>query len=241
MSSTPKGWPRISSSVFYTDARAAIDWLCRVFGFELRLKVEGEGGAIEHCELSYAEGVIMVGQEGHISRPEHERMVSPRSTGGRNTQLLCVYVDDVDAHCARASGRRRDLPRAGDERLRRRIRVGSHVRRDRSRRTHVVFHAARARPALRRSRHPARSCPSFRSGVRAQSHSITFGGRRTVAKATGLHACSRRALHSPVDLAARVQRARCVRPPRRVERLRRLERERGGRHRADLGNGSERR
>jgi uncharacterized glyoxalase superfamily protein PhnB len=29
-------------------------------------------------------------------------MVSPRSTHGRNTQNLCVHVDDVDAHCARA-------------------------------------------------------------------------------------------------------------------------------------------
>jgi uncharacterized glyoxalase superfamily protein PhnB len=102
MSSKPKDWPRISSSVFYTDARAAIDWLCRVFGFEVRLKVEGEGGAIEHCELTYLDGLIMVGQEGHVSRPEHERMVSPRSTGGRNTQLMAVFVDDVDAHCARA-------------------------------------------------------------------------------------------------------------------------------------------
>ena len=43
MKPTPKGWPRISSAVFYDDAAAAIDWLCRVFDFEVRLKVEGEG------------------------------------------------------------------------------------------------------------------------------------------------------------------------------------------------------
>jgi len=102
MKPTPPGWPRISASVFYSNANAAIDWLCRVFGFEVRLKVEGEGGSIEHCELSYGDGLIMVGQEGHVSRPEHARMASPKSTGGRNTQLLCVFVDDVDAHCARA-------------------------------------------------------------------------------------------------------------------------------------------
>lgn len=102
MKNPPAGWPRMSSAIFYTDARAAIDWLCRAFGFEVRLLVEGEGGSIEHCELSFAGGVLMVGQEGHQSRPEHSRMVSPRSTGGRNTQLLAVFVDDVDAHCARA-------------------------------------------------------------------------------------------------------------------------------------------
>jgi hypothetical protein len=45
---TPPGWPRMSPAVFYDDAAAAIDWLCRAFGFEVRLKVEGDGGRIEH-------------------------------------------------------------------------------------------------------------------------------------------------------------------------------------------------
>lgn len=102
MKSTPAGWPRISTSIFYDDAATAIDWLCRAFGFEVRLKVEGEGGSIEHSELVFGEGLIMVGQAGHATRPEHRHMVSPRSTGGGNTQVLCVVVDDADAHCARA-------------------------------------------------------------------------------------------------------------------------------------------
>jgi uncharacterized glyoxalase superfamily protein PhnB len=100
--STPAGWPRISAAVFYEDPRAAIDWLCRAFGFEVRLLVEGEGGAVEHSELVFGEGLIMVGGSGHGDRPEHQRMVSPRAMGGCNTQNLCVYVDDVDAHYARA-------------------------------------------------------------------------------------------------------------------------------------------
>jgi uncharacterized glyoxalase superfamily protein PhnB len=37
MRPTPAGWPRLSSSIFYQDAAAAIDWLCRAFGFEVRL------------------------------------------------------------------------------------------------------------------------------------------------------------------------------------------------------------
>jgi uncharacterized glyoxalase superfamily protein PhnB len=102
MKCVPAGWPQISSAVFYKDARAAIDWLCRVFGFEVRLIVEGEDGAIAHSELTYGDGLIMVGQDGHIARPEDELMVSPRSTHGANTQLLSVFVADVDAHCARA-------------------------------------------------------------------------------------------------------------------------------------------
>lgn len=101
MKPTPKGWPRLSISVFYEDPVAAIDWLCRAFGFEVRLKVEGPDGGIVHSELVYGESVIMVGGTGG-TRPGQESMVSPRSLGGRNTQCVAIYVDDVDAHCAHA-------------------------------------------------------------------------------------------------------------------------------------------
>jgi uncharacterized glyoxalase superfamily protein PhnB len=102
MKPTPPGWPRISSAIFYDDPAAAIDWLVRAFGFEVRLKVEGEGGRIEHCELVYGDGLVMIGTAGSGGRPEDKAMVSPRSTGGGNTQALSVFVDDVEAHYARA-------------------------------------------------------------------------------------------------------------------------------------------
>ena len=103
MKSTPAGWPRIAPALYYRDAAAAIDWLCRAFDFSVRLRVEGEGGVIIHSELEYGEGLIMVGQE----EPEGaaprfgRRRLSPLSSPG-NTQDLLLYVDDVDAHCARA-------------------------------------------------------------------------------------------------------------------------------------------
>jgi uncharacterized glyoxalase superfamily protein PhnB len=103
MKQLPEGWPRISSAVFYDDAAQAIDWLCRVFGFSVRLKIEGKGGRIEHSELVFGEGLIMVGQSGGKStRPEPLPGRSPRSVGGANTQSLCVFVDDADAHAAKA-------------------------------------------------------------------------------------------------------------------------------------------
>ena len=103
MKATPQGWPRLSSAVFYEDARAAIDWLCRAFGFEVRLKVEGENGRIEHSELVYGEGLIMVGQAGaNARRPDQTFPTSPKTVGGANTQSLMLFVDDVDAHCSRA-------------------------------------------------------------------------------------------------------------------------------------------
>jgi len=106
MKPTPSDWPRLSSAVFYQDAAAAIDWLCDAFGFEVRLKVEGDGGRIEHSELTYGEGLIMVGQES----PESERlwkrsMRSPKSLGGACTQSIMFFVDDADAHCAQARAR----------------------------------------------------------------------------------------------------------------------------------------
>jgi uncharacterized glyoxalase superfamily protein PhnB len=97
MKKPPERWPRISSAVFYEDAAKAIDWLCRAFGFEVRLKVEGEGGRIEHSELIFGEGLIMVGTAGGKSgRPERSFCVSPRSVGGANTQSLCRRGDDGD-------------------------------------------------------------------------------------------------------------------------------------------------
>ena len=96
MKALPDGWPRISSALVYEDPRAAIDWLCRVFGFELRLLVETGDGGIAHSELVYGEGVIGVAG----NRPELQ-MRSPTLAGG-NTQTLMVYVDDIEAHCARA-------------------------------------------------------------------------------------------------------------------------------------------
>src|SRR5688572_26758629 len=101
MKKPPEGWPRISSAAFYDDAPAMIDWLCRAFGFEVRLKVEGEGGRIVHSELTFGEGLVMVGQTGS-GREGRDHCLSPRALKGANTQSMCICVDDVDAHCARA-------------------------------------------------------------------------------------------------------------------------------------------
>ena len=103
MKPTPYDWPRLSSSAYYRDAARMIDWLCAAFGFELRLKVDGDEGRIEHSELTYGDAVLMVGSERRGTRWGVD-MLSPLSLEGANTQGLMLYVDDVDAHCARARG-----------------------------------------------------------------------------------------------------------------------------------------
>ena len=97
----PTGWPRMSASVFYDDPRSAIDWLCRAFGFEVRLKVEGEGGKIEHSELCFGEALVMVGGTDG-SEPWQRSYRSPRAIAGAITHALDFHIDDVDAHCATA-------------------------------------------------------------------------------------------------------------------------------------------
>ncbi|MBL8317817.1 MAG: VOC family protein [Burkholderiaceae bacterium] len=101
MNPTPPDWPRLSSSLYYRDGAKMIDWLCQAYGFALRLKVEGEAGRIEHSELTFGEAVVMVGDE-RRGTPWGVDLLSPASVGGANTQGLMFYVDDVDAHCARA-------------------------------------------------------------------------------------------------------------------------------------------
>lgn len=102
MKPAPAGWPRISSGVFYRDAGRMIDWLCEAFDFAVQLRIEGDAGRIVHSELTYGDGLIMVGEEkSGAERRFDTDCVSP-ATAHCNTQHLMVYVDDVDAHCAKA-------------------------------------------------------------------------------------------------------------------------------------------
>jgi uncharacterized glyoxalase superfamily protein PhnB len=102
MKDTPPGWPRISSALYYTDAGSAIDWLCHAFGFEIRLKIEGADGSIDHSELAFGGGLLMVGEDRDETRAKFPYRRAPANAGGANTQNLMVYVDDIEAHCARA-------------------------------------------------------------------------------------------------------------------------------------------
>jgi uncharacterized glyoxalase superfamily protein PhnB len=45
----------------YQDAPAAIDFLCRAFGFTKNAVYEGEGGSIAHAQLTLGNGMVMLG------------------------------------------------------------------------------------------------------------------------------------------------------------------------------------
>src|ERR1044071_776061 len=96
----PTGWPRMSASLSYREAAKAIDFLCKAFGFEVQLRVDGEAGKIEHSELVLGGALITTGD---VERGRPWRK-PPREVDGVTSTQLCFYVDDVDAHCARAVG-----------------------------------------------------------------------------------------------------------------------------------------
>jgi uncharacterized glyoxalase superfamily protein PhnB len=100
MSKTPHGGATIVPCLRYHDAPAAIDWLCRAFGFEKQLVVPDEDGRILQAQLTLGNGMIMLcsmypGEWGKL-------MAQPEQIGGRETQTSCVFVADPDAHHARA-------------------------------------------------------------------------------------------------------------------------------------------
>ncbi len=85
----------------YHDATAAIEWLCKAFGFEKHLVVPGERGSIAHAQLSYGNAMIMLGSE---NDNEYGKLVrTPKDLNGVNTQAPYLVVEAVDEHYQRAT------------------------------------------------------------------------------------------------------------------------------------------
>lgn len=91
----------IIPSLRYRDAMAAIEWLCRVFGFEKNFVYTDDKGVVQHAQLVFGNGMIMLGSVAS-GGPWSEHMAQPDEIGGRETQCPCVIVSDCEAHYARA-------------------------------------------------------------------------------------------------------------------------------------------
>lgn len=88
----------------YSNAKAAIDWLCEAFGFEKHLVVAEDGNRIAHAQLTFGNGMIMLSS---IKDNEYGRFIKqPIEMGGYETQAPYLIVDNVDAHYdhAKSSG-----------------------------------------------------------------------------------------------------------------------------------------
>ncbi len=84
----------------YRNAPAAIEWLCQTFGFEKHLVVPNEDGTIAHAQLSFGNGMIMLGS---VFDNEFGRLIKqPDEIGGAETQSAYLIVSDADSIYQRA-------------------------------------------------------------------------------------------------------------------------------------------
>lgn len=81
----------------YRDAPAAIEWLCNTFGFEKHLVVPGENNTVVHAELSFGNGMLMLGSVKADSSEYGKLMTQPADINGMQTQTIYVVVADADA------------------------------------------------------------------------------------------------------------------------------------------------
>jgi uncharacterized glyoxalase superfamily protein PhnB len=99
MTNQPSG-STIIPCLRYRDARAAIEWLCKAFGFTKQAVYENEQGGVEHAQLTYGNGMVMLGEVRDNAFGQH--IVQPDQIGGRETQCACVTVTNCKSHYQQA-------------------------------------------------------------------------------------------------------------------------------------------
>ncbi len=92
----PEGTQRAIPYIVYADTAAALEFLSEAFGFEERFRMPGPDGAIMHAEVGHQDNVVML-----ATAVEEMGLKSPKDLPARHGLIVC-YVDDVDAHYARA-------------------------------------------------------------------------------------------------------------------------------------------
>ncbi len=87
----------------YRDAAGAIEWLCTNFGFQKHLVVPGDNGSIAHAQLSFGNGMIMLGSVEMDS--EYGKAVG-QADGNPAPQAIYVVVTNADEvyQSAKAAG-----------------------------------------------------------------------------------------------------------------------------------------
>jgi uncharacterized glyoxalase superfamily protein PhnB len=98
---------RITPMLSYEDGGAAIEWLCRAFGFEEAMRMAGSDGRIGHAELRL-EGarIFLATPTPEYEGPRHHAEHCAEARRWREVPYvidgLHVRVTDVDAHFRRA-------------------------------------------------------------------------------------------------------------------------------------------
>ena len=90
--------PSVSPYLFYADVERAARFMQDAFGFSLVFTSPDPNGGLAHAQLAHGSGLIMVGHAGGGGLG----LVKSAATLPALHAAVYVYVDDVDAHCARA-------------------------------------------------------------------------------------------------------------------------------------------
>jgi len=100
-------YPTVIPMISYEDGIAALEWLAKAFGFHERARQIGADGLLSHGEMEAGEGIIMLA----TPTPAYESPRRHRETCEQARKWsavpwiidgVLVYVDDLDAHFARA-------------------------------------------------------------------------------------------------------------------------------------------
>jgi uncharacterized glyoxalase superfamily protein PhnB len=107
MSATPAAaHPDVVPMLNYEDGAAALDWLARAFGFRERTRLTDENGRLSHGELETGNGLIMLATTPDYEGPRRHRQHCEAARRWSSVPWVVdgvlVYVDDVEAHYARA-------------------------------------------------------------------------------------------------------------------------------------------
>lgn len=100
MTKAKKTKANVIPTLRYADAPTAIEWLCKVFGFEKVLVVRGEDGTIAHAQLAFGNGMIMLSSAGN--NPYDALVKPPAAIGGIGTQSPYIIVENADRHYAQS-------------------------------------------------------------------------------------------------------------------------------------------
>lgn len=96
--------PALIPNLWYKDAPAAIDFLCRAFGFDKHAVYadDEDPEIIHHAELVRDGHMVMLSSYGGDSEfSRKSKLLHPQDAGG-NTQSIYIVLDDVDDHADRA-------------------------------------------------------------------------------------------------------------------------------------------
>lgn len=92
----PADHQRVMPYLHYRDPGAALEFLAKAFGFRERFAHRDETGLVRHAQVGVGDDTFMLGP----ARAEFHSAAASELPA-LHASVWC-YVDDVDAHCARA-------------------------------------------------------------------------------------------------------------------------------------------